>query len=104
MNSKGNGVVFGLVAALLAAGFTGCSTTHPKSGDITSAPFGQMPDGTPVTLYTLKNGKGVTATICNYGGIVTSLKVPDRNGVQGDVVLGYDTLAGYLKDSPYFGS
>ena len=42
--------------------------------------------------------------ISNYGGIVTSLKVPDRHGKLGDVVLGYDTLAGYLKASPYFGA
>jgi aldose 1-epimerase len=104
MNCKGRRIVSGLMATLLAAGFIGCSTTQPKPGGTTSAPFGQMPDGTPVTLYTLQNGKGALATICNYGGIVTSLKVPDRNGVPGDVVLGYDNLAGYLKDSPYFGA
>jgi len=76
----------------------------PTSGNVAQAPFGAMPDGTPVTLYTLRNANGVEATICNYGGIVTSLKVPDRNGKLGDVVLGYDNLAGYLKETPYFGS
>lgn len=81
-----------------------CSSMSPTSGNVTGAPFGTMPDGTPVTLYTLRNASGVEATICNYGGIVTSLKVPDRNGKPGDVVLGYDNLAGYLKETPYFGS
>ena len=81
-----------------------CSSMSPTSGNVAQAPFGAMPDGTPVTLYTLRNANGVEATICNYGGIVTSLKVPDRNGKLGDVVLGYDNLAGYLKETPYFGS
>jgi aldose 1-epimerase len=56
-----------------------------------------------VALYTLKNAKGAEAKISNYGGIVVSLKMPDRQGQLGDVVLGYDTLAGYLKETPYFG-
>ncbi len=55
-------------------------------------------------LYTLRNNKGMEAGICNYGGIVVFLKVPDRNGKFGDVVLGYDNLADYIKDSPYFGA
>jgi aldose 1-epimerase len=104
MNRKGNRVGFGLAAAVLAAWVVGCATTPKKTGEITSAPFGQTPDGTSVTLYTLKNANGVVATISSYGGLVTSLKVPDRNGVMGDVVLGYDNLAGYLKESPYFGA
>jgi len=57
-----------------------------------------------VDLYTLRNSKGVEVQICNYGGLVTSFKVPDRNGKMGDVVLGYDNLEGYLKDTPYFGA
>jgi len=65
-------------------------------------PFGAV-DGRPVDLYTLRNAKGAEARISNYGGIVVSLKVPDRTGNLGDVVLGYDHLAGYLKETPYFG-
>jgi len=56
-----------------------------------------------VDIYTLRNADGCEARICNYGGIVTSLKVSDKNGKLGDVVLGYDNLDGYLKSSPYFG-
>lgn len=63
-----------------------------------------MPDGTPITLYTLRNSKGAEVTICNYGGIVTTLKMPDRNGNFGDVVLGFDNLNDYIKSSPFFGA
>jgi aldose 1-epimerase len=68
-----------------------------------SMPFGTAPDGTPVDLYRLTNRHGLSATITNYGGIVVSLLVPDREGKLGDIVLGYDNLAGYLTKSPYFG-
>ncbi len=92
--------VLGLAAAALLAG---CCCT-PQTGDqITKSPFGTMPDGTPVDLYQLRNQNGVSASIINYGGIVVSLRVPDRSGNFGDVVLGHDTLEGYLKASPYFG-
>lgn len=60
--------------------------------------------GEQVELYTLTNANGVEARIMTYGGTVVSLKVPDRNGKLGDVVLGYDALDGYLKNNPYFGS
>lgn len=94
--------ILGLSVVLIAA--SGCSTSGPSGGGITQAPFGTMPDGTPITLYTLRNAKGAEATICNYGGIVTSLKMPDRNGNYSDVVLGYDNLGDYLKSSPFFGA
>lgn len=90
-----------------AACLVGCASANhsgaPGSGEITKQPFGVV-DGTPVDLYTLRNAKGAEARISNYGGIVTSLKVPDRNGRLDDVVLGYDDLAGYLKETPYFGA
>jgi len=70
---------------------------------IESVPFGRAPDGTPVDLYRLTNCHGLVATITDYGGIVVSLMVPDRRGQLGDIVLGYDNLAGYLAKSPYFG-
>lgn len=66
--------------------------------------FGKTPDGVEVRLYTLQNAHGMRATITNYGGIVTSLVVPDRTGQPGDVVLGFDSLEGYLRGSPYFGA
>ena len=75
----------------------------------TAAPFGKMHDGTAVLLFTLTNAKGAKATITNYGGILTSLLVPDKNGKMGDVVLGFDNVEGYTsdlyeKENPYFGA
>jgi aldose 1-epimerase len=71
---------------------------------VSRQPFGQSPDGKEVYLFSLRNTKGAEALISNYGGLVTSLKVPDKSGHLGDVVLGYDNLADYIKDSPYFGA
>jgi aldose 1-epimerase len=65
---------------------------------VKSQTFGKMPDGTPVELFTLSDGF-LEARIINYGGIVLSLKTPDRNGKPGDVVLGFDTLDEYLADN-----
>jgi aldose 1-epimerase len=66
--------------------------------------FGKTTDGQTVDLYTLTNSSGMEAKITNYGGIVVSLKVPDRRGSFEDVVLGFDNLDGYLKGHPYFGA
>jgi aldose 1-epimerase len=67
-------------------------------------PFGTTNDGVPVSIYTLKNSKGMEARITNYGGILVSLVVPDKSGKLDDIVLGYDSLSGYIKNSPYFGA
>ena len=66
--------------------------------------FGKTPDGQSVALYTLTNSKGAVAKITTYGGIVTELHVPDKNGKKGDIVLGFPSLEGYLKGHPYFGA
>ncbi|HSQ25276.1 MAG TPA: aldose epimerase family protein [Pyrinomonadaceae bacterium] len=66
--------------------------------------FGKTSEGQSVDLYTLTNSRGAEVKITNYGGIVTSLKVPDRTGRLGDVVLGFDNLDAYLKGHPYFGA
>ncbi|HEU5235520.1 MAG TPA: aldose epimerase family protein, partial [Pyrinomonadaceae bacterium] len=66
--------------------------------------FGKTNDGQIVDIYTLTNKNGLEAKITNFGGIITSLKVPDRQGKIEDVVLGFDNLDGYLKGHPYFGA
>src|SRR5580704_8979159 len=66
--------------------------------------FHRTIDGSQVDLYTLKNSNGLEANITNYGGLVVSLKVPDKNGKLGDVVLGYDNLNDYIGSTPYFGA
>src|SRR5829696_6606207 len=71
---------------------------------ITKTSFGKTSAGEAVDLYTLRNANGVEATITNYGGIVVSLQVPDRNGKFADVVLGFSDLESYTKPHPYFGA
>ena len=68
------------------------------------ASFGKTREGREARLYTLRNAHGVQATITTYGGTVTHLRVPDRTGHLGDVVLGFDALADYERASPYFGA
>ncbi len=92
-----------LGALALAAALAGCASHLYTSHDIQEEPFGTA-DGQPVSLWILRNAHGAEARICNYGGIVVSLKVPDRNGAFGDVVLGYDKLDDYVKNSPFFGA
>ena len=87
-------------ACLLA----GCASNNTATGQIDKQPFGTAPTGEPVDIYTLRNGKGAEARIMTYGGIVVSLKMPDKDGQFSDVVLGYDDLDSYVKKSPYFGA
>jgi aldose 1-epimerase len=73
-------------------------------GQVTKQPFGKTPDGTEVDIYTLKSG-AIEARVITYGGIVQSIKVPDKNGKIADVVLGFDSLDGYTggpKHNPAF--
>ncbi len=93
--------------ALFAVILTGCSarTATSKIGNTASeTTWGMTPDGKTVELYTLKNNKGAEARIMNYGGVLVSLKVPDRTGALGDIVAGLDSFQDYLKPPPYFGA
>ena len=92
-----------LGAGACAVGLVGCAALSSSAGKISKQAFGTTPDGQAVDLYTLRNATGAEATIMTYGGTVTSLKVPDKSGTIGDVVLGYDSLDGYIKSSPFFG-
>ncbi len=71
---------------------------------ISKEPFGKTQDGTPVEVFTLTNSNGVEVRAITYGGIIISLRTPDKNGKLGDIVLGFDTLDGYLGKHPYFGA
>ena len=71
---------------------------------ITSREFGKLPDGRIVTAYTITNENNMSATVINYGAILTSLMVPDKDGRAEDVVLGYDRLEPYFDNASYFGS
>lgn len=70
---------------------------------ISKATFGNV-DGKEVFLYTLTNSKGNTAKITNYGGIMTSWTAPDKNGKRSSILVGFDSLAPYLQQPPYFGA
>jgi len=66
--------------------------------------FGSTPDGKAVELYTLTNTQGIEVRVMTYGGIIVSLRTPDKRGHLADITLGFDTLAGYLAKHPYFGA
>jgi aldose 1-epimerase len=71
---------------------------------ITEQAWGALPSGETVSLYKLRNEKGIEATISNFGGRLVTLKVPDRAEKFADIVLGYDTLEPYTKPNPFFGT
>ena len=79
-------------------------SSQVMKSSLTSAPFGKIGDQ-EIVQYTLTNPNGMIVKILNYGGTVTNILVPDRTANTGDVVLGYDSLSGYLqKGNPYLGS
>ena len=92
---------FALLAFALITVFA-FAQSDSKPG-VRTQPFGTT-DGKPVTLYTLTNSHGVEVRAMNYGGIIVSIRVPDRKGQLADVVLGHDTLEGYLPNPPYIGA
>ncbi|KDD68627.1 aldose epimerase family protein [Pseudomonas mandelii] len=90
------GLGLSLMIATLCAQAAGLSSEHKA--------FGKTNDGTPVEQYILRNSHGLTATVITYGGILQSLKVPDKNGKLDDVVLGFDNVQGYQSGTAYFGA
>ena len=94
------------IAIVLCVGtLIGCAGGLEKGDNITKESFGKMPDGRNVDIYTLVNKSGAEVRITNYGGIIQSLKVPDKDGKLGDVILGYNSVEEYIgNNSPYFGA
>jgi aldose 1-epimerase len=88
------------LGAATEAQTSGGSKAH---GGLQKMDFGKTPEGMPVELYVLKNGR-MTVKVMTYGAIITELHVPDRRGTPGDVVLGFDNLEGYLGNKPFFGA
>ena len=97
------------LAAIGALFFDGCAAPS-QSGTLAvtpgpqSAAFGTLANGQSAQLFTMRNGHGIEVQVTNYGGIITSLMTPDRNARSADIVLGYDNLAAYVANSPYFGA
>jgi aldose 1-epimerase len=71
---------------------------------VTRAPFGRLPDGRAVDLFTLATSHGLEVRVMTYGAIITVVRTPDRAGHADDIALGFDSLAGYLAGHPYFGA
>jgi len=99
-------VLFSITIILALAVCVQASESSGKQEKITlnKAPFGKTADGKSVDLYTFENANGVKMSVMTYGGIITSLLVPDKGGQFEDIVLGFDSLEGYLKGHPYFGA
>lgn len=93
-------IVFFLIFSFMIA----CKSTteEPHLPGVTEKNFGTA-DGKEVKLFTLSNGK-MEVDISNYGGIVTAIRMPDKNGKIDDIVLGFDSLSEYLAGHPYFGA
>jgi len=80
-------------------------TTRESEIDfLTKEDYGTTPEGEKVEQYTLTNKAGMEVKIITYGGRITSLKVPDKNGEFEDVILGFDSISQYTSDNPYFGA
>lgn len=101
------------VAVVIAAGLSQVALADAAKTDAAAkvvktsyseAPFGKLPTGEATTLYTLTNANGVVVKVTNFGGVITSINVPDKNGKMGDVVLGFDNVDGYLKNKSFFGA
>ena len=103
-------VSVGVVAVLSLLGAAACGKGSQSASSmaqvtprISLAPFGQTADGKGIDLITLRNQRSVEIRLMTYGGIILSIKTPDRTGAVDDITLGYDTAAGYFKNSTYFG-
>ena len=96
-----------LLCALLFVGelsLAGSVSSQGMRGTIRKETFGKAASGEQIDRYTLSNNKGMEVAITNFGATVVALKVPDRDGKTADVVLGFDTLEGYLNGTAYFGA
>jgi aldose 1-epimerase len=93
-------VVLALAFTLILPGVT----RAVASGTIDVQPYGVTADGIPVDEYTLTNANNMEVKIITFGGIITSIKVPDRTGEFENVALGFDNLQDYETRNPYFGS
>jgi aldose 1-epimerase len=93
-----------LVMLLLPGKLAGESGGSNKIDRVKKASFGKLPDGREIEQFTLRNTQGAVAKVITYGATLTELWIPDKSGKNADVVLGFDNLAGYLGDHPYFGA
>lgn len=104
INAMIAGPSFRAVAIVAADLSLANATAAPPTMKIQSQPFGNTPAARPVTRYTMTNSHGHSVSVMNWGATLLDVNVPDRNGKLANVNLCFDSLDGYLKDHPYFGS
>jgi aldose 1-epimerase len=92
-----------LVFVAAVGGLLFAQTSSKQKPGVQQQDFGTR-DGRPITLYTLTNAHGVEVRAMNYGGIIVSLRVPDRKGQLADVVLGHEKAEGYMPNPPFLGA
>lgn len=92
--------------SVLAIGLAACENNADMSRltEVKEEVFGEMPDGREVRVFTLTNKNGLVAKVTEYGAILVSMEIPDRSGKIADISHGYDTLAGWLTNTAYFGA
>jgi len=103
MNQKAISSHIFLVLLVVSIALGSAAAPAKRKRDVRKQSFGKTGDGRPVDLYTLTNSEGMEVRAMTYGGIIVSLRVPDKTGKFDDVVLGHDSLDGYLVNPPYFG-
>jgi aldose 1-epimerase len=92
-----------LIIFLASANLAHGRSSKAAHGAVEEQPFGTTKEGKKITLYTLTNSHHMEVRAMNYGAIIVSLRVPDREGQVADIVLGHDTLEGYFDNSPHLG-
>lgn len=92
-----------LIPLLLIMSISAATSSYGGQASISLSEYGEL-EGQPVTLYTLTNEQGMVAKITNYGGVVVSLLVPDRDGNLEDVVLGFEDFPAYESDEGWYGA
>lgn len=106
-SSKSRLLALGVAACASVVMLAGCAATDNEKQaamELEQNVFGKTPDGAEVRLFTLSNGRGMTAKVTEYGAILTELWVPDAKGNITNVVLGFDNLEQYLAGHPFFGA
>lgn len=111
MTSYGSAKTGCAIPVILSIGLAACGSQQPaapqpaapQASVVNRQPFGTA-NGAAVEKLTLANKNGIEVSVITYGGIITSIKTPDRNGAMADIVLGFNSIDGYLADPPYFGA
>jgi aldose 1-epimerase len=97
-------ILLSLLAVIMSLIIVSCQNNKKVETMLEKSLYGKLPDGREVYQFTLHNKSGMKVEIINFGAIVRSISVPDRNGKFEDVILGYDSLSGYVNDNSYQGA